>query len=62
MLSAIAISWFVSIALLVNSHDILKKVGSQGFIAFERLIGLLLVMLAVQRFLEGVALLYKTLS
>ncbi len=61
-LLAILFSWLVSVALLLNSHKILAKIGTQGFIAIERLIGLLLLMLSVQRFLEGLVLLYKALN
>lgn len=54
MLSAILIAWAISMAVLLFSRSLQKYLGKNGLLACERLTGMLLVMLAIQRFMEGI--------
>lgn len=60
MLSAILIAWFFSIVILYFSRPIKKVLKTNGLIALERLIGMVLVLMAVQRLLEGMTSFYQT--
>lgn len=53
---AIGIAWAVSTVILLSSPYLKKLLGSRGLIACERLMGLLLILLSVQMFLEGLLL------
>jgi MarC family membrane protein len=53
-ISAICIAWVVSTLILLASMRLKKLLGWRGIIACERLMGLVLMMLAVQMFLEGI--------
>lgn len=56
LLLAIFIAWFFACLILLFG-DILKRViGDNGLIASERLMGMILVLLGIQRFLEGIQL------
>lgn len=50
---AIGIAWIVSMLILVSSPFLNKVLGPRGLTALERLMGLVLTLLAVQMFLEG---------
>jgi multiple antibiotic resistance protein len=52
-IGAIAIAWIASTWILLASSFLKKLLGDKGIIACERLMGLVLTMLAVQMFLEG---------
>jgi multiple antibiotic resistance protein len=54
MVLAILIAWFFSTLTLLSGPFLQRKVGSSGLIAAERLMGMILVLIAIQRFLEGV--------
>ena len=60
MLIAIFISWLLSATILFFNSPIERLLGKNGLMACERLIGMLLVLIAVQRLLEGVLLFWKT--
>jgi multiple antibiotic resistance protein len=60
MLLAILISWFLSILVLYFSPTIKRVFGENGLMACERLIGMVLVLVAIQRFLEGILLFWST--
>ena len=51
---ALVIAWIASTVLLVSSPYFLRKLGDRGLRALERLMGMLLVMLATQLLLDGV--------
>jgi multiple antibiotic resistance protein len=53
MLSAIFIAWAVSVIVLFFAPQLERVLGKNGLIAFERLTGMILVLLSIQRFLEG---------
>ena len=50
---ALLLAWTVTTVILVVSPMILKLLGKRGLRALERLMGMLLVLLAVQMFLNG---------
>ena len=58
-LSAIVIAWGASILILLSSSLWKKLLGDRGLIACERFMGLILTLIAVQMFLQGVQLFLK---
>jgi multiple antibiotic resistance protein len=56
MVVSILIAWGISMFLLLASRPILKVVGHNGLVAMERLMGMILILVSVQRFMEGVLL------
>jgi len=52
---AVGAAWLVSAVILLFSPVMLKLPGTKGTRALERLMGLLLILVAVQRFLDGVS-------
>jgi multiple antibiotic resistance protein len=56
MITAILISWMSAISILMSSNWLQRILGSNGLNACERLTGMVLVMIAIQRFMEGVRL------
>ncbi|MCE5294393.1 MAG: hypothetical protein LLF94_07240 [Chlamydiales bacterium] len=59
LVAAIVIAWILSSIILLNSKRILNLLGSSGVTACEKLMGMVLVLIAVQRFAAGVLLLLK---
>jgi multiple antibiotic resistance protein len=51
---AVGAAWLLSSVVLLLSPAILKLLGTKGTRALERLMGLLLILVAVQMFLDGV--------
>ncbi len=56
MLLAIGLAWAASTLILLSSSFLKKILGDKGIIACEKLMGLLLTLIAVQMFLEGTTL------
>lgn len=56
MLFGILIAWVASVVILLNARTLQYYMGNNGLMACERLMGMILVMLSVQRFMEGVRL------
>lgn len=54
MLLAILISWAAAVTVLLLGPFLKRILGMNGLNACERLMGMVLVLLAIQRFLEGV--------
>lgn len=52
---AVALAWLVSAVLLYFSPALIGFLGARGARALERLMGLLLILVAVQMFLDGVS-------
>jgi multiple antibiotic resistance protein len=52
---ALVLAWVAATAILACSPWLMKALGDRGVRALERLMGMLLVMLSVQMFLDGVA-------
>jgi len=55
LLLAAGISWFATLLVLYSSTWLLKLLTRRGLIAVERLMGMVLVALAVQMFLDGIS-------
>jgi multiple antibiotic resistance protein len=55
LLLAVTIAWALSATILLSSTLLYRVLKERGLIAVERLMGMLLVMLAVQMFMNGVA-------
>ncbi len=60
MIIAILIAWFLSVLIFLFAGPIKRILGNNGLMACERLIGMALVLVAVQRFLEGILLFWAT--
>lgn len=54
MLGAILIAWLCSYLVLASSNLLFRLIGENGLMACEKLMGMILVLLAVQRFLDGI--------
>ncbi len=52
---AVTAAWLVSAVILLLAPALLRLLGTKGTRALERLMGLLLILVAVQMFLDGVA-------
>lgn len=52
---ALIVAWIASAAILMMSRLIRRLIGRRGLIAMERLMGMVLVAIAVQMFLDGLA-------
>ncbi len=55
MLGAILIAWAASLLILLGSSLLEKVLGWRGILAVERLMGLVLTLIAIQMFLNGVS-------
>ncbi|MFA6915354.1 MAG: MarC family protein [Parachlamydiales bacterium] len=51
---AIFVSWALALGVLLSGKKLHELVGDNGLLAFEKLMGMILVMLAIQRFAEGI--------
>jgi multiple antibiotic resistance protein len=56
MVTAIFLSWMAAMAVLVLAPQLKRLLGANGLNACERLTGMVLVMIAIQRFMEGIRL------
>lgn len=54
MLGAIVVSWTAAFLVLLSSNLLYRFLGSNGLVACEKLMGMILVLLAIQRFLDGI--------
>jgi small neutral amino acid transporter SnatA (MarC family) len=54
LVGALLIAWGVTVAILLMSGLFLRLLGDKGVNALERLMGLILIMLATQMFLDGI--------
>lgn len=52
---ALGVSWFISAVILFFSGAFHKLLGERGLTAMERLMGMILVMISIQMFLDGIA-------
>jgi multiple antibiotic resistance protein len=55
MIGAIFIAWAASLIILLTSSLLKKVLGWRGIMAMERLMGLVMILIAVQMFLSGVS-------
>ncbi len=56
ILGAITLAWAATTTILLSSSWIQKILKEKGLLAMERLMGLLLILISVQMFLEGISL------
>lgn len=56
MLMGIAIAWSMALIVLLFADPISRLIGKNGLTATERLMGMILVLISIQRFMEGVKL------
>lgn len=54
MVTAIVAAWLLSSVVLLLGPQLSRILGKNGLIASERLMAMILIMLAIQRFMEGV--------
>ena len=54
-LLALFIAWLLSSLILISANGLKRFLGKRGLIAMERLMGMLLIALAVQMLLEGIS-------
>lgn len=59
IISAIFIAWALSTLILLSASYLTKLIGKRGISALERLMGLVLILIAIQMLLEGVQLFLK---
>ncbi|HEX5888638.1 MAG TPA: MarC family protein, partial [Pyrinomonadaceae bacterium] len=52
---AVTLAWLATAIILLSSTMLYRLLKERGLIALERLMGMLLVMLAVQMFINGLA-------
>jgi len=62
MVVAILIAWVFALLVLMFAHPIHRLIGNNGLMACERLIGMILILLAIQRFMEGVLMFIRSTS
>ena len=58
---ALFLAWSITTIILVLSPVLLRVLGDRGIKALERLMGMLLILLAVQMFLDGLSQYIRTL-
>lgn len=61
MMVAILLAWGASLLILLGSTYLQRLLGSQGILALERLMGLILTLIAVQMFLSGLSVFLRTI-
>lgn len=54
MLAAILIAWLAAVIVLLSSRGLYRVLGDNGLMACEKLMGMILILLAIQRFLDGI--------
>lgn len=54
-LLALLVAWFLSSLILISATGLKRFLGKRGLIAIERLMGMLLIAIAVQMLLEGIS-------
>ncbi len=62
MFAGILIAWIAALITLLLGSKLQRLIGDNGLAASERLMGMILVLLAIQRFMEGVMLFMCTPS
>ena len=60
LLAAVTLAWAVSAVILYSAPYLYRLLKVRGLLAMERLMGMLLVILSVQMFLDGIAAFLKT--
>lgn len=53
-LGALMAAWAVTATLILASNKIMRLIGQRGLRAAEKLMGMLLIMISIQMFLNGI--------
>ncbi len=53
-IGSICAAWFLGLCIVLCSPYIIKKLGRRGSLAMERVIGILLILISVQMFINGI--------
>ena len=61
VISSAIIAWVLSLLVLLSSTFISKKIGQKGILAIERLMGLVLVLISVEMFFQGLKIFFHGL-
>jgi len=61
LLAGILISWVLALVVLLFAHEIKGLLKENGLVAIERLMGMILILLAIQRVASGILLFIRTL-
>jgi len=61
-LLALLAAWFISSVILISATGLKRFLGQRGLVAIERLMGMLLIAIAVQMLLEGISAYLAELS
>ena len=59
---AIFIAWTFGVLVVLNSQKIKNVMGTSGIIALEKLMGMILILISVQRIMEGISMFYRSLT
>jgi multiple antibiotic resistance protein len=59
---ACAISWFAASLIFLNHKRFFSFFGTSGVLACEKLMGMILVLISVQRLLEGALMFYQSVA
>lgn len=62
IVSALLISWLIAVSIYLNHAFLMRILKKNGLKALERLIGMVLVMISIQRLLEGIKMVVIDLS
>jgi multiple antibiotic resistance protein len=54
------VAWLVAAPILLHARQLLSLLGTSGLTACEKLMGMVLVLLSVQRFMDGIHMFIKT--
>ncbi len=57
---ALTIAWGASVAILMGAQPIASLIGKRGISALEKLVGMLLIMVSAQMFIDSIGLALKT--
>lgn len=60
MTAAIVIAWLAAFVVLYFARPIARFLSESGLLAMEKLMGMILVLISVQRIMEGILMLLKT--
>lgn len=60
MVGAIFIAWALALVTLILGRHLYRLIGENGLSALERMMGMILVLLAIQRFMSGIMLFIET--
>lgn len=60
MLGALSLAWFASLAVMLSGPFLSKIFKDKGLVALARLMGLILILIAAQMFLNGISIYLKS--